>query len=132
VSLFSPADVVQLRGVAELAFHDDYRVMRKNADVVRDPMNNRVNSTGADYRTVEAQKGNLRRSGLQPGERIIADRLGWTVAYAFDLPLDTLAQPQDRLEVDDVGTVRVFHIGGVIREGALALVATAIVEERSH
>lgn len=128
MSLFSPADIAQLQGVAALAFHDDYVITRKPSTAARDSRGNRTDATGADYDVVEAGRGRLRRDGLQPSERIIADRLGWTVSLSMDLPLDTLVTPADRIAVDG----RVLHVGGVIREGALGMVVTAVCEERSH
>ncbi len=127
MSFLSPADIAQLRTVAELPFLDVYTVLRKPDTVTKDSRGNRTNSTGEDFRVVEAGKGRLRASGLRPAEQVIADRLGWSVACAIDLPLNTLTTPQDRIDLDG----RTFHVGGVIREGALAMVATAICEERS-
>lgn len=124
--LFSLADIVQLRGVAELAFHDDYTVLRKPPAATRDSRGNRTNSRGVDFVVVEVGKGRMRREGLQPSERIAAEKLTSNVALAVDLPLDTLATAQDRLSVDG----RTVHVAGVLRDGALAMVATAICEER--
>lgn len=126
MSLFSPADLVQLQGVAALAFHDDYVVTRKPSTPARDSRGNNTASTSDDYVVVEAGRGRLRREGLQPNERIIADRLTSSVALSIDLPIDTLATAKDRIQVDG----RTFHIAGIIREGALGMVVTAICEER--
>lgn len=127
MSFLSPADIAQLRTVAELPFLDDYTVLRKPETATKDSRGNRTNSTGEDFRVIEAGKGRLRASGLRPAEQTLADRLGSVVPLAFDLPLDTLITAADRLESGG----RVFHVSGVIREGALAMVATAICEERS-
>lgn len=126
MSLFSPADIVQLQGVAALAFHDEYVVTRKPSVPERDSRGNRTNATGADFDIVESGKGRLRREGLQPNERIIADRLTSSVAMSIDLPVDTLATAKDRIQING----REFQIAGVIREGALGMVVTAICEER--
>jgi hypothetical protein len=127
VSLFAPADLVQLQGVAELAFHDDYVLLRKPDTATKDTRGNRTNATATDFDVIEAGKGRLRREGLQPFEGIRADRLSSTVTLSFDLPLDTLATAKDLLRVNG----REFQITGVIREGALGMVTTAKLEERS-
>ena len=129
MSLFSPADIAQLQGVAELAVHDDYRVLRKPATVTKDAMGNRTNATATDFDVIEAGRGRLRREGLQPNERVIADRLSSSVALSFDLPLDTLANAKDLLRLEADG--RTFNIAGLIREGALGMVVTAVCEDRS-
>lgn len=127
MSLFAPADLVQLQGVAELAFHDDYVLLRKPAVVTRDSRNNPTNATAADFDVVEAGKGRLRREGLQPFEGIRADRLTSTVTLSFDFPLDTQATAKDVLRVNG----RDFQITGVTREGALGMVVTGKLEERA-
>lgn len=129
MSLFAPADLVQLQGVAELAFHDDYVLLRKPATATKDTRGNATNRTASDFDVIEAGTGRLRREGLQPNERVIADRLSSSVALAFDLPLDTLATAKDLLRFEADG--RTLNIAGVIREGALGMVVTAVCEERS-
>ena len=128
MSLFSPADLVQLQSVAALAFHDAYMVLRKPDTATKDAMGNRTNATPADFDVIEQGTGRLRREGLQPNERVIADRLSSSVALAFDLPLDTLATAKDLLQLWDG---RTFNVAGVIREGALGMVVTAVCEERA-
>lgn len=127
MSLFAPADLVQLQGVAELAFHDPYVLLRKPDTATVDTRGNRTNATATDFDVIEAGIGRLRREGLQPFEGIRADRLSSTVTLSMDLPLDTGATAKDLLQVDG----REFQIIGVIREGALGMVTTAKLEERS-
>lgn len=127
MSLFAPADIAQLQGVAELAFHDDYRVLRKPVTPTKDAMGNRTNATPSDFDVVEVGRGRLRREGLQPFEGIRADRLTSSVSLSFDLPLDTLTTAADVLETQG----RRFNVTGVTREGNLGMVVTARVEERS-
>lgn len=111
---------------------DPYRVLRRTTDETRDFAGNRSNTTSADYHHVEGRNGELRQDGIRPSERVYADRLGWMAPFAFDLPLDTLATAEDRLEIGNGDSPRVFHIGAVIRAGSYAVHATAICEERSH
>lgn len=125
--LFAPADIAQLQGVAALAFHDDYRVLRKPDTATKDAMGNRTNATPADLDVIEEGTGRLRKEGVQPFEGIRADRLGSTVSLSFDLPLDTLTTAADVLETQD----RRFTVTGVTREGVLGMVATARIEERT-
>lgn len=127
MSLFAPADLVQLQGVAELAFHDDYVLLRKPETVTRDAMGNRTNATPADFDVIEQGTGRLRKEGVQPFEGIRADRVSSSVALAFDLPLDTLTTAADVLETQG----RRFAVTGVTREGNLGMVVTARIEERT-
>lgn len=127
MTLLSPVDIASLRAVAELPFQDAYTLMRKPATAVVDSRGNRRNATGADFEAVETGLCRLRMQGLQPSERIVADRLGWSAPYAIDLPVTADAVPDDQLVVAG----RTFHIGGVVREGELAMLATAVCEERS-
>lgn len=68
----------------------------------------------------------LRSSGLQPSERAVADRLGWAVAYAIDLPYDVTVDPKQSIAIGG----RTFSIGGVVDEDAWAMKKVAIVQER--
>ncbi len=128
MALFTPDDIAQLREVAMLPFQDEYVLTRKNPTPTRDVMGNNKGASVSSYALVESGLGRLRREGLQPMERVWADRMGWTSTYSIDLPLDTLATPEDRLSIDN----RDFEIEGVMREGFMALIATAVCHERSH
>jgi hypothetical protein len=128
MALFTDDDMTQLREVAMLPFQDAYVITRKAPTAVRDPMNNRMDATSEDYTVVETGLGRIRREGLQPTERIMADRLGWSASYSVDVPIDTLAHPDDRVMVGN----RTFDIEGVMREGTLGLITTLVCHERSH
>lgn len=122
--LFSAADIADFAAMKDdLAYADAYRVERE-VETSRDSRNNPV----MEWQTVEAGTGRLRATNRQSQERIIADALGWTVAYAIDVPYDTIAANDDRLTIQD----REFRIGSVIREGNFGIDATIICEERSH
>ena len=124
MAIFSATDIAEFAALKdELAYADDYRIERAVV-IATDTRNNRT----FEDQTVEEGTCRLRADGIRPQERIIADRLGWTVSAAIDLPYDTLATPDDRILIQG----RTFHIGGVIREGNLGIDATAVCEERSH
>ncbi len=125
--LFSPADIAELRTVAELPFGDAYVVLRKSPTPTRDSRGNRIDSTATDYVTVESGMGRLRTQGLQPNERIMAESLNAIAPYAIDLPIDTIADTPDRIAIGN----RFFEVQGVLRAGSLGLIATAVCEERS-
>lgn len=128
--LLSDAQHAQIRvGVVDrIAFGDDYQLQAKNPAGV-DSRNNPI-FADPEWVTIEAGSGKLRVTNLHPQERLIADQLGWSVAYAFALPASSLAQPEHRIVIDDFG--RVLHIGGVIRGGRNRKRCIAVCEERSH
>lgn len=79
----------------------------------------------AGEQVIAVTAGQLRGQDLRSMEREAASRLGWTAAYAVDLPYDTIAQPHHRLRIAG----RTFEIGAVVRDGEWGLLATAICAE---
>lgn len=59
-------------------------------------------------------------------EQVIADRIGWTVAYAIDLDDSFSVSPANRIIVNGS---RTFEIGGVIDVGESSTQKTLIVRE---
>lgn len=76
--------------------------------------------------TIAAVRCGVRSVG-SGNERELADKLGWTVAYAIRLPLGTDVTPADKLVVSG----RTFEIGGILKNGATATAMTAICQEQS-
>jgi hypothetical protein len=120
--VLSPAEIVEFRFLfTDLAYPDPYEVLRTVSGGT-DDFGNTLPATDA---VVEIGACALIGSGLQPNERVIADRLGWTVSYAVTMPYDTLIEPADRIRVNG----RIFEVGGVSKEGQWGIEATAIVQE---
>lgn len=116
------AEIAEFRATLEDAFPDSVQVTRATG-TTRD---SRGNLTAAPV-AIETTPGELRAlNALRPEERAVADRLQWAVPYAIDLPYGSQAQPSDRLVVNGG---RAFEVGGVVRDGAWGLSATAIVRE---
>jgi hypothetical protein len=120
--VLSPADVAEFRALlADLAFPDLYELRRPVATGTDDYGNTETGET-----LIESGLGRLRTGGLQPTEREMAGRLGWTGPYVVDLPYATLAVATDTLRI----ATRDFEIQGVLREGAWGIQATAVCQER--
>jgi hypothetical protein len=114
------AKIAGYRAKVETKAMPDYFEVRRDVEV----SDNAGGQTTTEL-TVAAGLCKLRAAGLQPSERATADRLGWMIAYAVDLPYDLPVSPSDRLLVDG----RVFEIGGVIDSGLWAMVRVAICRE---
>lgn len=116
----SPEEVAELRTeVPGIAFPDPYEILR------RTETEDGMGGTTTAETVVETGMGALATTGLQPTEAALAGRLGWSVAYAFELPYGTVLDPNDRLRSGS----RTFEVGGVQRGGAWAVTARAIVRE---
>lgn len=70
----------------------------------------------------------LRLTGANASEQSVADRLGWTMAYAIDLADDVDVTPADRMILDGH---RRFEIGGILDLGHGSTQQTLIVREVS-
>lgn len=68
----------------------------------------------------------LQPAGRQGVERATADKLGWSSAYAIDLPLTTVCTPAHTLTVNG----RALEVGEVLRGGNFAYKAVAVVREQ--
>lgn len=119
-SVLSDAEVLEFRGLVEsLAMPDSYAIVRDTATV----------DSGGGSTTTEhtVGVGDCRVRALSGGaERAVADRLGWSMAYAVDLPYDAMLTPADRLLVN--GT-RVMEVGGIVDIGQWSMVRTAVAQE---
>jgi hypothetical protein len=119
--VLSAADITEFRGLlADLAWPDPYDVLR--------PVGGGVDENGIMPTTeavIETGMCALTASGLSPQERVIADRLGWTVPYVVELRIDTLLTPECRIRIDN----RIFEVGGVSKEERWGLAASAVVQE---
>lgn len=97
-----------------------------SVEVLRDTQ---VSDNAGGYTIVEAVvatvDGKLRPAG-GGDERPIADRLGWEVAYAIDLPYDADVRADDRLRVNGA---RTFEIAPPSKGGAWGLKQTAVARE---
>ena len=105
--------------VEALGFPDSYAVLRETR------VSDNRGGTTVTVTSVEAGSCALRTVGNQPEERALADRLGWSVPYSVDLPFSTILTPRDDLDING----RTFEVGGVLKGGAWAMTATAIVQE---
>lgn len=126
MGVLSVETIVRLRLLPpRLSFHDTCEI-RRNVSVGQDDFNNELPPTPT---TVELGPCSLKKLGQQgqSAERVIADRLGWTTPYLIDLDYDTLVTPEDTIRVNGD---RTFHVGGVVKQGKLGIVATAVCEER--
>jgi hypothetical protein len=120
--ILTAADIDEFRFlVKDLAMPDAYDVLRTVSGGT-DEFGGTLPVTDA---VVETGMCSLIAGGLQPSERVVADRLGWEVAYAVELPYDTLLTPEDRIRING----RPFEVGGVSKEGRWGLSAIAVVQE---
>ena len=119
-SILSRADIVEFRELVRLGMFDTCKV--ESVSVTDDAYGGST-STDAITALVDCQ---LEERDLRPEERLIADRLGWSVAYAITLPYATVVTPHDRLIVNGE---RAFEVGGVAKGGASGIDQTAICQE---
>lgn len=131
MSVLRPGDVQSLQFIrASLSFPDPYRLVRTGpgtpalAAASRDAQGNRL----IPDIVIEDGFCRLLNRALQPEERLIADSLGWTLAYAISLPVGTQANADHRIVI---GT-RVFHCGPAQQAGEWATAVTVVAEERSR
>lgn len=116
----SPEEIEELRvEVPGIAFPDPYEVLR------RTETEDGMGGTTTAETVVETGMGALATSGLQPTEAALAGRLGWSVAYVWEIPYESIATSSDRLRSGN----RFFEVGGVQRGGAWAVTARAVVRE---
>lgn len=122
MSILDPALLTELRELqVELAWPDTYQIVGT--------VSTRTPTGGwADVeQVVESGACKLREVNTNmPTEREIAERQGWTVPYAVDLPHNTTLTPEQKLKVNG----REMQVGGVLRGGAWALKATAVAQEQ--
>lgn len=59
-------------------------------------------------------------------EQAVADRLGWSVAYAVRLPAATVVTPANTLRIN---SARVFNIGAILDRGTQATAKIAVCQE---
>lgn len=59
-------------------------------------------------------------------EQVVAERLGWSEAYAIDLPVAVAVSTDQRLVIAG----RTFEIGSIAHGGAMSLIQTVIAQER--
>jgi hypothetical protein len=119
-SVLTDAEVLEFRGlVEELAMPDSYAIVRDT------PVDDNAGGRTTTEQTVGV--GDCRVRALTGGaERAVADRLGWSMAYAVDLPYDASLTPADRLLVN--GT-RTMEIGGIVDIGEWSMTRVAICQE---
>lgn len=118
--VLSDSEILEFRSLVEnLAMPDTFAIVRDMS----------VSDSAGGYTTTEttvaAGDCRLRAQNLQPSERAVADRLGWSVSMAVDLPYDVTVTPSDRLVVNG----RTLEIGGVVDAGTWAMTRVAIVRE---
>jgi hypothetical protein len=114
------AKIARYRTKVEVKAMPDTFELRRDAD---------VSDSAGGYTTTEttvaAGDCRLRAQNLQPSERDIATRLGWSMAYAVDLPYDVPVTPEDRLIVNG----RTMEVGGVVDAGVWSMTRVAIARE---
>jgi SPP1 family predicted phage head-tail adaptor len=121
--ILTAADIEEFRFlVKDLSFPDTYEVERP-VEGSLDDMGQGTTTTA----TVEVGMCGLRAGGLRPQEQVIADQLGWAVAYSVDLPMETILTPADRIRING----RRFEVGGVVDEGRWAMNKSAVIQEQS-
>lgn len=118
--VLTDAEIAEFRGLVEtLAMPDSFSIVRDTE----------VPDGAGGFTTTETTVASgdcrLRAGGLQPNERALAERLGWVVAYAVDLPYDIIITPSDRLMVNG----RTFEVGGVVDSGVWAMTKVVIARE---
>lgn len=119
--VLTAGDITEFRAlVEELAFPDAYTLVTDTA--TPDDEGGWTTVEG----TVEGGYCLLTAGGLNPTERVIADRQGYSAPYVAELPYATLATPVHRLKVG----ARTFEIGGVLKEAAWGISARLVCEER--
>jgi hypothetical protein len=120
-TIVNPRLTATLRAVSEGLMPDSYAIVRDTAIV----------DTGGGTTTTEHTVGvgdcRVRAGRLPAAEAAIADRLGWDVPYAVDLPHATSLTPSDRLLIN---SSRTFEIGAVVDTGTWALTKVAICREQ--
>lgn len=131
MSVLRPGDVAGLQFVrASLSFPDPYRLMRTGPGTKalkaasRDEQGNRL----IPDVVIEDGYCRLLNRALQPEERLIADSLGWTMAYAISMPIGSLVDGDHRILIGR----RLFHCGPPQEAGEWATAITVIAEERSR
>jgi hypothetical protein len=110
-----------LQGLAAQFFPDTYEVRR--ATKVSDNAGGQTETVA----TVEAGRCLLTPGGIQPNERVIADRAGYQRPIVVILPFATLLAETDTLVVNGR---RTLEVGGVNKAETWGVVARAICEER--
>lgn len=101
--MLSSDELAQLRSLQEDTMPDTCVVKRKtvtDTDGVR----------AGTWSTLTTTVCRIRRSGKEPQERAIAERLGVVAAYTIALPYGTDVTAQDRLEAQG----RVFEVAGAL------------------
>lgn len=118
-----PATVAELRDLTErIGFPDAYTVLR----AVRQP-DGQGGTVLLPDQPVESGFCRIDTTGLQPEERETARRLGWSVAYAVDMPLTTGLKASDKLRVNGR---RTFHVQADPAKGEnFGISARALVKE---
>lgn len=119
--VLSDAEILEFRGlVEELAMPDTFAIKRDTS----------TSDSAGGFTTSEATVASgdcrLRAQGLTRGEQAIADRLGWVVAYAVDLPVATSVTASDRLLINGS---RTMEVGGVVDAGEWAMTKVAVCQE---
>ena len=103
------------------------KAMPSTFEIVRDT---EVSDSAGGYTTttvaVASGMCRLRALGLQPNERAVADRLGWVIAYAIDLPYEVNVTPADRIVI---GGSRTMEVGGVVDEDVWSVQKTVVARE---
>ena len=118
------AKIAALRPKVESVSMPDWCDIRREMPGAADEFGNPLPPTVS---TIESRPCALRASGMQPNERALADRLGWSAPYAIDLEPGTLVTRADTIRLNGN---RTFEVGGVVDEGSWAVVATVVCEER--
>jgi hypothetical protein len=131
MSVLRPGDVAGLQFVrASLSFPDPYRLLQTGPTAKglkaasRDAQGNRL----IPDVVIEDGFCRLLNRALQPEERLIADSLGWTLAYAITMPVGSGVSADHRVQIGR----RVFHCGPPQQAGEWATSITVVAEERSR
>lgn len=131
MSVLQPSDVAEIQFVrSSLTFTDLYRLLRTGPSTkglqaaARDAQGNRL----IPDVVIEDGYCRLLTRALQPQERLIADALGWTQAYAIQMPVGSLVSADHRIQIGE----RVFHAGPPAIGGEWATAITVIAEERGR
>jgi hypothetical protein len=113
--------IPDLQNLTATYFPDTYEVRR--AKLVSDDAGGQIETV----QTVEAGKCLFLPGGIQPAERVIADRAGFQRPIVVVLPYATLAMETDTLVVNGR---RTLEIGGVGKAENYGVIARIVAEER--
>lgn len=123
MSAVSDAEIAEFRALtAELGFPDTYTITRTT--YVSDGAGGQTPTPT----TVTETPGtcSLVAGGLNPTERVIADRAGYQTPIVVELPYATSLAPKDVLVVNGTRTLKV---AGVLKDGDWGITAKAICQE---